>query len=413
MADPRSAPAGGVAGPAPAPARTRPGRILGGALALLLLAGCDAATTGPDPDPLRGIVCDPAGSATVDGRVVPAAPDGFVTVENRVVDLRTCEPHRFVGVSFPGLHYSASNPRLEGEAATAEFERMRSWGANVVRITVSQLFWVPTAKWYDPAYPARVDEAVRRARAAGLDVILALQTSDRGDPAYPGETNILQPLPDVNHSIPFWRELAARYADDGRVVFELFSEPFPSAGPPDADKRDWDLWLNGGLVPGGIVYEEFREAYQAAGMQRMYEEVRAAGAENLVILGGTHWGYFLDGVPSHEVRGHNLMYSTHPWDWDSKQPDSWEEDWGFLADSRPVIVSEFGDYSCNRGGYTSAVLDYADRKGLSWVAWAWIAPAPGDPDPQASICQYPMLLADWGGTPSATGQVVKDRLASY
>lgn len=360
------------------------------------------------------VSCDAAG-VRVDGSSIPVAPNGFASVGNQIFSVATCKPHRFVGVSRPPLGYAAADPRMSGATMAGDFARIRSWRANTVRIEVSQNFWVPTARWYDPAYPGRVEEAVRAARAAGLSVILALQTSDRGDPDYPGDifrSNPQQEMADVNHSLPFWRDLATRFKGDGGVIFELYSEPFYI---PHGKKSNWDLWLNGGVVPAGTVYDEPRKSFRAAGMQQLYDEVRKAGANNLVIVGGTHWGYLLDGVPAHRVKGHNIAYAAHPWDWPDKQPATWQQDWAFLAATDPVILSEIGNYNC-QSGYMEKVLDKADELKLSWIAWAWQVPGPEDVPvgPRGeSYCNTWKLIADWDGTPTWAGNLVKRRLESY
>lgn len=379
------------------------------ALLLPFVAGCKDAV-----GPAVQFTCV-NGSVVVDGREVPAAPNGYAVAGNRIVEVADCEPHRFVGVSRPSLAYAPNDERLAGPSAAADFALIRGWGANTVRIEVSQNFWVPTARWYDPEYPGRVDRAVKAARAAGLDVILALQTSDRGDPAYPGDifgSNPQQEMADANHSVPFWRDLANRYKGDGRILFELFSEPFYAFH--GGRKSDWELWLNGGTVPAGRIYDEDRRSFRAVGMQQLYDVVRATGANNIVIVGGTHWAYYLDQVPNHRVRGYNIAYAAHPWDHPDKQPATWDRDWAFLAETDPVMLTETGSYTCT-SDYLKQVLDKADQLQLSWIAWAWTVPTAedirkntGDPD-----CNSLHLLKDWSGTPSWTGSIVKQRLGSY
>jgi endoglucanase len=361
---------------------------------------------------------------TVGGREVPVAPGGYATVGNQIVSVDTCEPHRFVGISRPSLSFTPEGGRLASDtAAAADFAHIRRWGANTVRIELAQYFWLPSSRFYDPTYQQRVDRVIGQAREAGLEVIVALQHSDRGDPGYPGDayvTNMHQPMADVNHSIPFWKEVAARYKNDGGILFELYGEPFPLGGK--GGFSNWDLWLNGGMHPADKVYEP-RAPFQAAGMQQLYDAVRSTGAHNMVLVSGTQWGYYLDGVPSHRVNGYNIAYATHPWDYvnpntgeRARQPAEWDQAWAFLAATDPVLITEFGGYDCTTP-YTEAVLDKADQLGLSWIAWAWVAPSSktskrqeGRNDP---ICEFPMLITDWEGTPSRVGQVVKDRLASY
>ncbi|MBW3628015.1 MAG: glycoside hydrolase family 5 protein [Gemmatimonadetes bacterium] len=337
-------------------------------------------------------------------------------MRNQLISAENCKPFRFVGIAYPSYAFSPTGDRL-GDTATAaaDFARIRSWGANTVGIQVAQYYWTPASRFYDAGYAARVERTVRQARAAGLRVILTLLHSDRGDPNYPGDpgaTNMHQPMPDVNHSVPFWREAAERFKDDGGILFELFAEPYPVGA---SGYSNWALWLNGGTHPADRAYEP-RAAFQAVGMQQLYDVVRATGAQNVVLVGGTTWGYHLDGVPAHRLRGHNIAYAAHPWDWPNKQPASWQKDWLFLAATDPVIISEFGGYDCGEP-YTRAVLDKADQLGLSWNAWAWSAPEPSESTAQTGrgdpICEFPMLLTDWSGEPSRVGQIIKSRLGSY
>lgn len=393
------------------PFRARPLPLLLAAAAVL--GGCkDRHPSGVSLDDVK---CS-GNSVTVGDQTIATAPDGYAVVGNQIVSVATCKPFRFVGVSRPALSFSSDGGRMGIDTMAAnDFAQIRAWKANTVRIELAQYYWVSTSRHYDPGYAARVDRVVRQARAAGLKVILVLQASDRGDPNLPIENNMHQPMADVNHSIPFWRDVAARYKDDGGILFELYSEPFPIGGA--GGFSNWDLWLNGGLHPADDVYGR-RAPFQAAGMQQLYDVVRSTGANNLVIASGTQWGYFLNGVQSHRIKGYNIAYAAHPWEDspDSRQPSTWDKDWAFLAKTDPVMLTEFGDYDCT-DRYVKAVLDKADKLGLSWTAWMWVAPGASESRSQESdkdpICNRSLLILDWSGTPSKPGKIIKDRLASY
>ena len=382
--------------------------------AILALGACK---DGVGPRPAKAN-CDTPGTVQANGQKIPVAPNGFAVVGNKILSSANCEPFRFVGVSRPSLSFTSDGGRLAVESETAEdFARIRGWRANTVRIELAQYFWLPTARFYDPGYAARVDRVIRQARTAGLYVILALQHTDRGDPNYPGDpytTNMHQPLADAQHSIPFWKDVAARYQGDGGILYELFSEPHPIGGTDGFS--NWPMWQNGGPHPADQVYEP-RAAFQAVGMQQLYDAVRSTGAHNITIISGTQWGYRLDGVPAHRIKGYNIAYAAHPWSYEGQRaPATWDRDWTMLTATDPVMLTEFGNYDCTPA-YPRAVLDKADQLGLSWIAWAWMAPndretknqnGRGDP-----ICEFPMLLVDYDGTPSRLGQLVKDRLSSY
>jgi hypothetical protein len=132
--------------------------------------------------------------------------------------------------------------------------------------------------------------------------------------------------------------------------------------------------------------------------------VRATGAENLVIVGGLQFAYDLSGVRQYPVNGHNLLYATHPYNQPpNKQPSQWDFAFGYLTANYPVIATEFGDIMSCATNYYSAVISYADMHNMSWTGWAWYA----------GTCQFPSLVTDWSGTPSAAGMVEKSALMAY
>src|SRR6185295_16421282 len=105
------------------------------------------------------------------------------------------------------------------------------------------------------------------------------------------------------------------------------------------------------------------------------------------------------------IDGYNIVYATHPYNTTGRRPYNWDKSWGFLTETDPVIVTEFGGYqdaTCATD-YTAAVIDYADTHTVSWTAWASF---PGG-------CRFPALIDDWLGTPSPTGAVVRAALLGY
>ena len=169
------------------------------------------------------------------------------------------------------------------------------------------------------------------AETAGLDVVLDLHWSDSGvfDNCLVNKGCEQQRMADVN-SLTFWSEVATRYQNDGRVMFELYNEP---------NQVSWSAWKSGGPANG----------FQAVGMQQLYDTVRATGAQNLVLIGGLDWAYDLSGVPANRIAGYNIAYATHPYDAGSRRPADWGRAFGFLTRTDPVVITEFGniaDTSC-------------------------------------------------------------------
>lgn len=310
------------------------------------------------------------------GMAPPTAPNGYYVAGKAIYDGNGA-PHAFHGAARPSLEWSTTGDHISAQ----DFTLMASWKANVVRIALNQDFWLSGAAKHDPGYPATVDQAIGWAHQAALDVILDLHWSDKGDLSNqnPGQ----QKMADQN-SIAFWKEVASKYKDDGRVMFELYNEPHDVS---------WSTWLSGG---------DSGDGFTAVGMQALYDAVRGAGAENLVFAGGLDWAFDLSGVPTHRVQGHNIVYVTHPYDFPGKQPADWDAAWGFLTATDPVTATEFGNFDCTAGYYTN-LIQYADAHGASWTAWAWF---PGG-------CMFPSIIDDWSGGPSAPGQVVKAALQAY
>jgi aryl-phospho-beta-D-glucosidase BglC (GH1 family) len=255
---------------------------------------------------------------------------------------------------------------------------------------MNQDFWLSGSSNFNANYATLIDNEVKWAEQAGMDVILDLHWSDAGKLGS-CSSNCQQLMADTN-SITFWSQVASIYKTDGRVLFEMYNEPHDVS---------WAVWKSGGTTDAG---------WTAAGMQQLYDTIRAAGADNVVIAGGLSYAYDLSGVPQNKLQGYNIMYATHPYGGDpSKAPQQWGGHWGFLAATDPVIVTEFGDGAdcgndTNVKAYVQQLITYADQNAASWTAWAWY---PGG-------CSFPAIIDGWNGAPtSAAGTVVQNALLGY
>src|SRR5260370_27264385 len=242
-------------------------------------------------------------------------PTGAYHVSGNTIYDPNGHPHVFRGLARPSLECNPAGEFL----SQGDYQLMASWQANVVRLSLNQDFWLSGASSYAPNYQNRVDQQVRWAEQAGLDVILDLHWSDRGDlhNASPGQ----QRMADAN-SVTFWGQVAAHYGNDPRVLFELYNEPHDVS---------WDVWLSGG--PSG-------DGFTAVGMQQLYDTVRAS-AQNLVIIGGLDFAYNLSGVPTHRINGHDIVYNTHPYNQPNKMPGNSDGHFGFSSTTDPFIPTQF------------------------------------------------------------------------
>lgn len=280
------------------------------------------------------------------------------------------------GVCRPSFEW---NP-LGESSSLADYQLMASWGANVVRLSTNQDFWLAGASTHSANYPATIDQQVAWIKQAGMYVIIDLHWSDTGNLGLAGAQQLMAD----SNSVTFWSQVAARYKNDPSVLFELYNEPHDVA---------WSVWLNGGSSG----------SFTVAGMQQLYNAVRATGANNVVVIGGLNWAFDLSGVSAgYAVTGTNIAYATHPYDYDGKQVADWDTAFGNLAAKHPVIMTEFGQY-CASDSYVADLLAYATSKGIHWTAWAWYV----------SGCEFPSIISDWKGTPtSLVGVLVKNALSS-
>jgi endoglucanase len=295
-------------------------------------------------------------------------------------------PVTLIGATRQSLEYLCNG---DGHFQPADFQAMRSWGMNTVRITISSEFWAG-AGGNCPNYHQTVAEAVINAESVGMYVILALQWDAPFDTQHDRIYGGVQcPMPDNQKDVGMWRDLAQIYRYDQRVIFDVFSEPHDVG---------WNTWLNGGTISGAACYIISQQnnqtetgTYHAIGMRDLVAAVRAISLNTIIIVSGLDWGYNLSNVGADGVlSGNNIVYSTHPFNYGTKAPAYWPQDFGTLAQKQPVIAAEFGSYDCGTS-YIADAIAYFNAHHISWLAWAW----------NVGNCGGPSLLASWSGTPTS------------
>jgi hypothetical protein len=306
----------------------------------------------------------PGNVTTVAGHTI--APGGFYTEGNKIFDAQG-NVHVFKGIARPSMEFDPAGQGITRD----DIQRMKATGANVIRFALSEGYWLSTHPQFNPNYQAYVDRAIQWTLQNGMAAIVDLHWS--GNPA------AQQQMAD-RQSITFWQQVAAKYKNDGRVIFELYNEPH------DVSPQVWKS--------GDGTF---------AGMQQMYDAVRQAGANNLVLVGGLDFAYNLEQViPSQQLTGTNIAYVTHPYRFKSPPPP---QGYDGVTAMVPVLATEFGDADvggigpndCGTAAYTNAINDF-NRLGVGWTAWAWtVAP---------SRCAFPSLIDKYDGTPTPPGAVV-------
>lgn len=283
---------------------------------------------------------------------------GYTVQGNKIIDPNGKQV-LIRGVDRPSFEWNQNGE----QASLADYTLMKNWGSNCVRISLNQDFWFASS-----SYAATIDQQIAWVRSLGMGVILDLHWNN-------GQQ---QNMADRN-SITFWSQVGARYKNNLWVIFELYNEPHDVS---------WSQWLR-----GDATY---------AGMQEMYNAVRASGAANMVLVCGLNWAFDLSGVGNgYAVVGTNIGYATHPYDYPGKQLADWPAAFGFLTATAPVVMTEFGQY-CATGNYVADLLAYAQTNGIHWTAWAWYV----------NGCSFPSIISDWAGTPApGVGVIVKQYLS--
>lgn len=350
--------------------------ILGTALVVMTVASCASSNAPADQQPTQA---SHAASATV--TAVPK-PIGLSIQGTRLYSQG--HPITLLGVNRSSLEYSCTG---DDHLRLADFQAMRQWGANVVRIPTSSEFWA-NAGGACPGYHDTVRRVVETARAAHLFVILDLQWSAPFDqPADRTRGGVQCPMPDTGKDLAMWKDIAALYRTDTGVLFDLYGEPYDIT---------WSTWLNGGTITegcyiiGGPSLAKEYGTYQAIGMRELVRQIRAIAPDNLIVASGINWGYDLSGISyGFALPDKNIVYDTHPFDYGNKRPGDWYRAFGHTAARYPVIAGEFGSYNCGTS-YTGQAISYFNQHHISWLAWSW----------QTGSCSGPSLLADWSGAPS-------------
>ena len=264
----------------------------------------------PDPDRFdAGLLTRPQDALTVSGKDI-------VNERGDVVVLRGVN----IGDPAKLVRQHRWNRRLVNEVA--------DWGPNFVRVPVHPSGW----RKRGPAwYMHRIDEAILWANS--LDIYLIIDWHSIGNlnsqmyqhPMY------YTTMPETRD---FWRRMAFRYRDVPTVaVYELFNEPtnnFIGNGEGSLGKLDWQSWRE--------TLEELTDIVQ------VYDQ------QSIVLVGGLNWAYNLDGVAENPLRREGIAYASHPYPQKASPEqntreafhDAWDEQWGYVADKYPLILTESG-----------------------------------------------------------------------
>jgi endoglucanase len=320
----------------------------------------------------------------------------YHTQGNRLIGADN-KPYLVHGIGRSGLefacfgdgHFSAQELSYMGTGKNTS--TVTYWQANTVRLPLSEYFWLngdPANHCSTTQYQQLVKNSVAALITSQLNVILDLHHVDAGGQITGQGENLAMPDAD---SVTFWKQVAAAFKGYNNVLFELYNEPHPPS---------WACWQQ-----GCALSNDSGHSYQSVGMQSLVNAVRGTGASNILILGGVRWGFDLSQIAQFPIAGKDLVYSSHPYPYGDKMPNTWDQAFGTISASYPVISTESGQYDC-KTNYISQLLPYFDAHHIGWVSWAWIS--------VGQLCEYPQLVTNYNGVPApALGQYIYQRLHSY
>jgi len=300
----------------------------------------------------------------------------FIHVEgNRFVD-EDGNTRIFRGVNISDPEKLEKN----GHWNRAHFEIIKDWGANLVRVPVHPVAWKGRGK---VEYFKLLDQAVTWASELGL--YLNIEWHGIGNLS----TEVFQhPMHYTTRqeTYNFWRDVSFRYANLPAVAFyELFNEPTTYNG--QLGKISWAEWK--------VIVEQ------------MIGIIFAHDSKVIPLVAGFNWAYELHNVGTNPIDYQGIGYVSHPYPMKAPQPweKNWEKDFGYVADTYPLMAAEIGFMAADLPGshnpviadeeYGRRILSYFEKKGISWTAWCF------DPD------WPPQLISDWNYTPTTQGAFFK------
>lgn len=260
------------------------------------------------------------------------------------------------------------------------FQAAADYGANVVRFAVhpahiNRMGWEQTF--------AAMDQGIAWAKKRGMYVIMDWHSiGNLKDAKF---TNAMYNTT-LEETFRFWRTVASRYRKEPTVaLYEVFNEPTVS-----------------GDELGSCTWTEWRDL-----QEQIIDTIRTYNPQAVCLCAGHNWAYDLTGVAQHPIRRDNVGYVSHPYPQKREQPweQQWEKDFGYVADTYPVVCTEIGYcLEGERGAhvpvkstdvYGEHITQYLDSKGISFTIWCF--------DPQWA----PMIISDWNFTLTTQGRFFK------
>lgn len=335
---------------------------------------------------------------------------------NRLVDARTGATFVPRGANWPSFEYACwQGWGYSGGPEAGEAALIASWKINTIRIPLNQDCWLGLQG--SPAGSGRTKEGYRNAveawvtqlNAAGVVAILDLHSSaPAGYPAH-GQRG----MPDAQ-SVTFWSSVAARFASNPSVIFDLFNEPYSRWNDATNDwafDLTWQCWRDGGCqapVEDDYTATLSGATYTVTGMSALVAAVRTAGATQPIMLGGKDYSNDLRQWLTWRPNDSQLVASWHNYPGQRCHTTTcWNSEITAVSAVVPVVTGEFGQTD-GGNGFLTTFMTWADAHGVGYLPWAWWKV---DPEESLSNSRYALITND-NQPKYPSGTALHDHLAA-
>ncbi len=266
------------------------------------------------------------------------------------------------------------------------FEEAKNWGANIIRFPIHPPAWIRRG---EKEYLQLLDDGIKWAEELGMYVIIDWHSI--------GNLRTELFMRDIynttlKQTYEFWRLIAGRYGNNTTVAFyEIFNEP--TLMNNQLGTCSWEQWKG--------INEE------------IITIIRANGGKGIPLVAGFNWAYDLTEIKDNPIDAEGIGYVSHPYPQKREKPwkEKWINDWGYVKEKYPLILTEIGFCGPEDPGahipvisdesYGDAITDFSDERNISYIVWVF--------DGEWS----PSLYRGKNYTPSRHGKYFKKKFKSY
>lgn len=332
------------------------------------------------------IVIGSAGKVALAWRGLRVKGKWIVDADENIVILR--------GANYGGYQQGRSNHIFE------DYERMKSWGFNVVRLPIAWQYIEPEPGEYDESYLAMIDQDIQWAKRAGIYIIpdmsqyywsshftfhggwshglplwmvsgynnsadgLSQAITDFWLGKAPNGTEPTPQNPSMqDRFIEMWKRIASKYSDETAIAaYDLFNEPLRGELLTASQAADYVYSFYGRLISEIRELDENHIAIYEIMGGHTARVARVLNYSNVVFSFHFYRLSSLKGVDySGNITELEDAFLSNYWKLPETNPlESWDI---------PIWIGEFGS---GEGLWARDTVKIFDKYGLGWAWWLYI-----------------------------------------